>query len=219
MCMVSQRGNAGMCVRPERMALPYASLKRHMSKRIADMVLSAMALVALLPVFAIVALLVKVDSKGSVIYRQTRVGLRNADFVIYKFRTMYTGAEGAEPLLSNAGDARVTRVGRFLRRHHIDELPQLWNVICGDMSIVGPRPERRYYIDRILPLCPEYASLLSVRPGLTSLGSVRYGYASDVESMIERASYDLKYVNAMSFTTDLKIVAETIGIVVKGEGL
>lgn len=188
-------------------------------KRAGDVVISALALVILLPLFAVVAAAIKRDSKGPVFYRQERVGYRKRPFNILKFRTMRSDAESQGPRLSAENDPRVTPVGRFLRKYRIDELPQFWNVLKGDMSIVGPRPEREYFIKQILPKAPYYALVHQVRPGITSWGMVKHGYASSVDEMVSRLQYDLIYLDNISFLVDLKILFYTVNTVVTGKGV
>lgn len=189
-------------------------------KRVLDVVCSIVALILLLPVYAIVAVLIKCDSKGPVFYSQERLGLHNKPFKIVKFRTMVDGAEQAgKPQLSSDNDPRITKLGRIMRKYRIDELPQFWNVLKGDMAMVGPRPEREYYAKMILEREPAYSLIHKVRPGVTSLGQVKFGYAKDVDEMIERLRYDLLYLDNMSILNDLKIIAYTIKIVIKGRGL
>lgn len=190
-----------------------------MAKRLVDILISAVLLLALLPILLILALLIRLDSKGAVIYSQERIGRGGKPFTIYKFRTMQNDAEDGLPQLAARDDRRITNVGKVLRRYHLDELPQLWNVLKGEMSLVGPRPERRYYIDQIMAQAPEYAQLLSIRPGLSSWGMIRYGYASDIRQMIERMHYDLKYVANQSLWFDLKIILYTIKNVLTGQGV
>ena len=180
---------------------------------------SALALLCLSPVYAAIAVAVRRDSDGPVFYRQERVGYHKKNFNIIKFRTMRPDAESDGPALSSDSDSRVTRVGHFLRKYRLDELPQFWNVLVGDMSLVGPRPERKYYIDRIVEQAPYYALIHQVRPGITSLGMVKYGYASTVAQMVERLSYDLIYLENVSFGFDLKILLYTVRTVVKGRGV
>lgn len=189
-------------------------------KRTADIIFSAIALVLLAPWLAIIAIIIKITDGGPVIFRQQRVGLHGKPFTIYKFRTMTTGAEcDGRPRLTAVNDDRVYPFGHFMRKYRIDELLQFWNVLRGDMSIVGPRPERQYFIDRIISRAPHYTLLQQVRPGITSLGMVKYGYASDIDGMVKRMKYDITYIENISFITDLKIVFYTIWTVITGKGL
>jgi lipopolysaccharide/colanic/teichoic acid biosynthesis glycosyltransferase len=167
---------------------------------------------------ALIALLIKRDSKGPVIYKQERIGYHSKPFFIYKFRTMRTDAEQAGPMLSSRNDARITGIGRVLRKYRIDELPQFWNVLKGDMSLVGPRPEREYFIRQIMPCAPQYTLIHQVRPGITSWGMVKFGYASSLQEMVERVRYDLIYLANVSLTVDVKILIYTIKTVIKGRG-
>lgn len=187
-------------------------------KRTIDVILSSLALVVIAPISLLIAWLIKRDSRGPVFYRQTRIGRHRKPFTIYKFRTMRTDAEASGPQLSSDHDTRITSCGRFLRKYRLDELPQFWNVLKGDMSIVGPRPEREYYINQILQHAPYYMLLHRVRPGITSWGMVKYGYASDIDQMIERVRYDLLYLSNMSVTLDLKILIYTVRTVLLGKG-
>lgn len=188
-------------------------------KRVSDIVLSALALLVLSPVYAAIALAVKVDSPGPAFYKQERIGFHKRPFNIIKFRTMTADAETSGPALSHDNDTRITRVGRVLRKYRLDEIPQFWNVLKGEMSLVGPRPEREYYIDRIVERVPYYSLIHQVRPGITSWGMVKYGYASNVDEMIERLAYDLVYIENVSFGVDLKILFHTISTVLSGKGL
>lgn len=190
-----------------------------MIKRLFDIFASALLLVALSPFLVIIAILIKLDTKGAVIYCQERLGRGAKPFSIYKFRTMVDNAEGETPLLAKRGDNRITPIGRTLRRYHLDELPQLWNVLKGDMSLVGPRPERKYYVDQIIRLAPEYKRFFDIRPGISSLGTVKYGYASDIDQMIERMEFDLQYIDNASIATDIKILFMTLSALSKGNGL
>jgi lipopolysaccharide/colanic/teichoic acid biosynthesis glycosyltransferase len=196
--------------------LPLLGLGQAMAKRATDMLLAGLGLVLLLPLLLIVGLLVKVSSPGPVLYRQERIGKGSIPFSIYKFRSMYADAEKNGPALSCDRDPRVTPWGRIMRKVHLDELPQLYNVLCGHMSLVGPRPERQYFIDLILEQAPHYRQLLRVRPGITSLGLVKYGYARNVEEMVRRMSYDITYMENMSLAMDLRVMLYTFKVIVKG---
>lgn len=188
-------------------------------KRMADVVFSIFVLLVLLPVYAVIALCIKATSKGPVFYVQERIGLKQRPFDIYKFRTMRIDAEATGPQLSSDDDPRITRVGKVLRKYRIDELPQFWNVLRGDMSIVGPRPEREFYIRQIMKEAPYYTLVHQVRPGITSWGMVKYGYASTVSQMVQRTRYDLIYLSNMSLYVDMKILIYTIKTVVTGKGM
>lgn len=188
-------------------------------KRFTDTVSSAVALVVLSPVLLWLAFLVKRSSPGPIIYSQERIGLKQKPFKIYKFRTMRTDAEKDGPRLSGDSDSRITPVGKFLRKYRLDELPQFWNVLKGDMSIVGPRPERAFFIEQIVKKAPYYVLVNQVRPGITSWGMVKYGYASTVDQMVERTRYDLIYMANMSLYVDMKILIYTVKTVVTGKGV
>lgn len=187
-------------------------------KRVGDILVSALMLLVLSPVYLILAIAVKRSTPGPVIYSQERIGMRQKPFRIYKFRSMQQDAEIGGPQLSHDSDQRITRVGAVMRKYRLDELPQFWNVLKGDMSLVGPRPERDFYIRKIMREAPYYALVFQVRPGITSWGMVKYGYASTVHQMVERSRYDLVYLNNMSIVTDVKILIYTVRTVVTGEG-
>jgi exopolysaccharide biosynthesis polyprenyl glycosylphosphotransferase len=187
-------------------------------KRIFDVVVSLVVLILFSPVYAILSILVRLSSPGPIIFRQERLGKNMVPFTMYKFRTMYVDAEKDGPALSREGDPRITPIGRWLRKTRLDELPQFWNVLIGDMSLVGPRPERKYYADQILLRAPEYRQLFKIKPGITSLGMVKYGYASSVDEMIERMQYDLIYLANRSFLLDLKILLYTVLRVIQARG-
>jgi polysaccharide biosynthesis protein PslA len=188
------------------------------TKRLIDIVVSIIALILLSPLLIYTAIRTALSSKGSIFYAQERIGYKGIAFTIYKFRSMAQDAEKNGPMLSSANDPRITPWGRIMRKWRLDELPQLWNIIKGEMSLVGPRPERKYYVDQILLLHPEYKYLFKVKPGLTSWGMVKFGYASTVEEMIQRMTYDLMYVENVSLVLDLRIMILTVLIILKGEG-
>ncbi|MBQ9639078.1 MAG: sugar transferase [Bacteroidales bacterium] len=191
---------------------------QYATKRLFDVVLSFVAMVVLLPVYAFTALMVKLSSPGPVFYTQERVGKGGKPFRMHKFRSMYVDAEQAGPALSSDGDPRITPWGRFMRKVRLDEIPQFYNVLRGTMSLVGPRPERQYFIDRIVERAPEYLLLQKVKPGITSWGQVKYGYAENVDEMVERLRFDLLYLDNMSLATDIKILLYTAIIIVQGRG-
>ncbi|MEN8732310.1 MAG: sugar transferase [Bacteroidia bacterium] len=187
-------------------------------KRTFDIITALAVLVIGLPFYVLVGVLVKMGSKGPVFYTQKRIGLGGKPFDIIKFRSMYTDAEAAGPQLSKEDDPRITRMGKFLRKTRIDEFPQFYNVLVGDMSLVGPRPERQFFIDQIVVQAPHYRRLQKVKPGITSWGQVKYGYAENVDEMIERLEYDLLYLENISIVLDLKILIYTVIIMFQGRG-
>lgn len=188
-------------------------------KRAFDIIISSIGLIVLSPFFVLIALLIRLSSKGSIFYSQERIGLYGMPFRIYKFRTMIEHAEAdGVPQVTHDDDPRITRVGHWLRKYRLDELPQLWNILRGDMSVVGPRPERMYFIEQIMQEAPYYCLLYKVRPGLTSWGPIRVGYTDTMDKMIERLNCDIVYVENMSLLLDLKILFFTVGVVIKGKG-
>lgn len=188
-------------------------------KRTLDVLISGIALILLSPLYLATALCVKMSSPGPVIYSQERAGLRRKPFRIYKFRTMRQDAEKNGPALSTAKDPRITKTGSILRKYRLDEIPQFWNVFKGDMSLVGPRPEREYFIREIVKEAPYYNMIHQVRPGITSWGMVKFGYASNIQDMVRRAQFDLVYLQNMSILVDFKIIIYTIKTVLSGVGV
>lgn len=190
------------------------------SKRFFDFSAAVLLLILCSPLFFVIWLAIIFDDRGPAIFTQERIGLSGRPFRIYKFRTMVVDAEKAGPELSHGGgtgDARLTKVGAFLRKHHLDELPQLWNVLCGDMALVGPRPERKYYIDRILKFDKRYTYLYQIRPGVTSYATFYNGYTDTMEKMLRRLEYDLYYLGHRSWKLDVKIIFMTAFAVMFGK--
>ena len=187
-------------------------------KRVFDIAFSILGILLFSPFFIFVILGIKFTSKGLIFYKQERIGKDGKPFMIHKFRTMYIDAEKDGPQLSSAHDPRITPFGRFMRKYRVDEIPQFINVLKGDMSVVGPRPERKFYIDQIIKEAPHYEKLLAVKPGITSWGAVKYGYTENLEQMFEQLKYDIYYVRNMSLLLDFKILFKTISIVLRRDG-
>lgn len=212
--------------KPEHMlGTPLVSVRTHImepwqwvAKRGFDLAFSITALLLLSPLYLALIIAVRTNSPGPAFYRQERVGKNGKPFKIIKFRSMFIDAEKFGPALSKDNDPRITPIGRFLRKSRFDELPQFWNVLIGDMSIVGPRPERQFFIDQIVKRAPHYRQLHKVRPGITSWGQVKYGYASTVDEMIERLSFDILYLENISLVLDIKIILYTVIVMVEGRG-
>lgn len=187
-------------------------------KRSTDILVSVPCLVLFSPLFVIISLAIKWEDGLPIIYKQERIGLHGKPFNIYKFRSMKADAEKDGPiLLEIEGDTRLTRVGKFIRAHHLDELPQLWNILKGDMSLVGPRPERKYYIDQIMEHDPRYTYLYQIRPGATSYATLYNGYTDTMPKMLRRLELDLFYLEHRSWWFDTKILVKTFINIVFGK--
>jgi len=188
-------------------------------KMIFDYFVTLLCLVLLIPLIIILAISIKLTGKGPVLYAQKRIGKDGKAFILYKFRSMHCGEENGTSLLTGREDKRITRFGKIMRKHKFDEIPNFINVLKGEMSIIGPRPEQQCYIEQIVDRDPRYKKLQLIKPGITSWGQVKYGYATNVEQMIARMEYDLFYFENRSFMFDLKITLYTLGIIIKGQGI
>ncbi len=197
---------------------PEISMKIRLLKRGFDVAFSLVTIVLGAPVFVILYLITKFTSKGPAFYKQERIGYNGKPFHIYKFRSMYVDAEKNGPQLSSATDARITKWGRIIRQTRLDELPQFWNVLKGEMSVVGPRPERQHYIEKIIERTPSYKKLFNIKPGITSMGQVHYGYAENVDQMCHRMRYDLLYLQNLNLNSDLNIIFKTVKVMVQRKG-
>ncbi|WPR74583.1 sugar transferase [Algoriphagus sp. NG3] len=203
---VSQKMNEGI------------ELTTRFAKRSFDILFSSLAILTGLPVFIALIVITKLTSKGPVFYKQERIGRNGQPFQILKFRSMIVDSEVNGPQLTKDNDPRITKWGNFMRKTHLDELPQFFNVLMGDMSVVGPRPERAHFIQQIVARQPVYTQLLTIRPGITSIGQVDYGYAETVEEMCQRMYLDLKYLGQVNLLTDLKVIGQTIMTMVNKKG-
>jgi exopolysaccharide biosynthesis polyprenyl glycosylphosphotransferase len=187
-------------------------------KRILDVFISLVVLIGLSPLFLLVALGVKLSSPGTILFKQIRIGYKGKPFYILKFRSMYTNAEQDGPALSSTTDNRRTKFGVFIRKYRFDEIPQFYNVLIGEMSLVGPRPERKFFIDQIIKVAPHYKHLQRVKPGITSWGMVKYGYAENIDEMVERLQFDILYIENRSIAIDFRIIIYTFLIIIQGRG-
>ncbi|MCE7055095.1 sugar transferase [Algoriphagus sp. AGSA1] len=203
---VSQRMNEGI------------ELTTRFAKRTFDILFSSFAILTGLPVFIALIVITKLTSKGPVFYKQERIGRNGQPFQILKFRSMIVDSEVNGPQLTKDNDPRITKWGNFMRKTHLDELPQFFNVLMGDMSVVGPRPERAHFIQQIVARQPVYTQLLTIRPGITSIGQVDYGYAETVEEMCQRMYLDLKYLSQVNLLTDLKVIGQTVMTMLNKKG-
>lgn len=187
-------------------------------KRAFDICFSLAVIILGFPLFLILAAITKLTSKGPVFYKQQRIGIKGKPFDIYKFRSMQEDAEKSGPQLSKDNDPRITKWGQIMRKTRLDELPQFWNVLKGDMSVVGPRPERKHFIRQIIKKAPGYKLLLRIKPGITSIGQVSYGYAENVDQMCQRMLFDLRYLNEVNIRTDINIILQTVRVMFQGKG-
>ncbi len=197
---------------------PEISVKIRLLKRVFDMVFSVAIIIFGAPVFIALYLITKFTSAGPAFFKQQRVGLNGKPFYIYKFRSMYVDAEKNGPQLSSTHDARITKWGKIMRQTRLDELPQFWNVVKGEMSVVGPRPERQYYVEKIIAKTPSYKKLFNIKPGLTSMGQVHYGYAENVDQMCHRMHYDLLYLQNLNLNADINIIFKTVKVMIQRKG-
>lgn len=187
-------------------------------KLFSDYIAALFCVIIFSPIFIICAIIVKTTSKGSIIFKQERLGINGQPFSIFKFRSMYLNSENNGPQLSSDGDQRITRFGKFMRKVRLDEIPQFFNILKGDMSFVGPRPERAFYADKLIEAAPHYKRIYKVKPGITSWGMVKFGYAQNLEEMLRRLKFDILYIENRSLLIDLKIMIHTIVIILERKG-
>lgn len=192
---------------------------RNILKSILEYTVTVLFILVLMPVIVILGAIIKLTGEGPVIYSQKRIGREGKPFAIYKFRSMHSGNEEGISLITDRKDKRITAMGRFMRKYKFDEIPNFINVLKGEMSIIGPRPEQQFFIDQIVQIEPRYKKLQSIKPGITSWGQVKYGYASNVDEMVKRMEYDLFYLENRSLWFDLKIAMHTFAVVFKGKGV
>lgn len=194
------------------------SLPGRVIKRMFDFVVSLVGLIVFSPFLAVISFCIKKEDGASAIFKQERIGYKGKPFVLYKFRSMTMAAEAdGKPALCKKEDKRLTKIGKFLREHHLDELPQLWNVLKGEMSFVGPRPERKYFVDQIISVNPDYELLYCLRPGLFSPATLYNGYTDTMEKMMRRLNMDLAYMERHTLWLDIKIIFLTVYSIVSGK--
>jgi len=197
---------------------PEISMKIRVLKRGFDILFSSLVMTAGAPVFLVIYIITKLTSEGPAFYKQERIGRNEKPFYMYKFRSMYINSEKHGPQLSKDNDPRITKWGALIRKTRLDELPQFWNVLKGEMSVVGPRPERQHFIEKIIEKTPNYKKLLRLKPGITSIGQVHYGYAENIDQMCTRMRYDLIYLQKISLNSDIDIIYKTVKVMFQGKG-
>lgn len=189
-----------------------------LTKRIIDVAISAVTLIILFPLFLLIAILIKIDSRGDIFYKQVRVGRKGEEFIMYKFRSMILNSEEYGPEWAGEDDARITRIGKFIRKVYIDEFPQMINVLKNEMSLIGPRPERPYFVEQLKKEIPYYYKRLSVKPGITGWAQIKHKYDSSLEDVKTKLQYDFYYIENMSLKLDFKIMINTIIVILLMKG-